>query len=164
MKIIVLNDAILATHSDNQDVESLYPQGSISYILPEGYRKFTPIDKLSDNVDLQTAKNIHRKHLETQFAKVRSNGFTGSSGIKIQCEEADVTRLVNAKSMALMGGALTITVRDYNNTQHILPMADFDTLIGELGYYMAGLLHTLWIRKDAIDKADNVNDVFAIGL
>jgi len=167
MKIIASqNNIILATHTDDQLVEHLYP-GSIVYFLTDGYRKtdgdsLTVGDSLVNELDIETAKTIRRRFMDDHMDSVRKLGFVCTNEIHIQCQEKDLFRWGQALDIITLANLDSITVRDINDDNHAVAVADFQTMMIKLGVYIQTLLGTAWAKKDMINACSTVPDVFAV--
>jgi len=163
MKIIVKNNCVFATHSNDQAVEAMYGDMNV-FILPDTFRKVTGGrishgDDLSKCLDLTTAKAMMRNHIESGLTGARESGFLCSNGIKIQCAEIDMIRWMQAKAMVELAALPAIGIRDYGNIVHNVSAADLNTMLLEVGGYIQGLLLNAWTLKDAIDGADSITDI-----
>jgi hypothetical protein len=165
MKIIVKNNCVFASHSNDQAVEALYGDMDV-FILPDTFRKangggISIGDDLSKCLDLTTAKAMMRKHIETGLTDARGSGFLCSNGIKIQCAEIDMIRWMQAKAMVELASLPEIGIRDYGNVIHNVSAADLNTMLLEVGGYIQGLLSNAWTLKDAIDGADSITGILS---
>jgi len=108
---------------------------------------------LSPTQILSNIKMIKLQQINADFDAFFATGYTTSSGITMGARRSDITQLDDGYRLALRGGETTLLVRGFDNVNHVLPLADVDTMIIELGQNWQTQLQRLWAAKDKINKA-----------
>lgn len=133
------------------------------------------VDKFSDTTDEEGVVTTKADH-ETAFtiAKLLTAQYTQKQAIKQAFDEEvligfvttsghnmdlDPTLLKAGYDLAVQMGETTMTVRDFDNVSHVLPIADVSTIVGELSIAW----RTLWTKKVTLqDSIDVESDIAAI--
>ena len=104
-------------------------------------------------IDLEVFKTSKLSEIKNTHLEIKSEGFTSTSGIKIDCEDKNLNDFANGKLLMDISGGTESRVIDYNNISHDLSAEDYTSLVLELGGYIIKLLNDKQILRGLINKS-----------
>ncbi len=128
----------------------------------------TPEPQYTDAELLQQAKDKQLQVINTSFDNTFSNGLAtsildaNSVAITMDATYEDIGKLKDGYDLAVTAGVTDMVVRDFNNNNHTLALADVNTILLELGSNYQTQLNKLWGYKDSINIAATITEVEAV--
>jgi len=120
------------------------------------------LNKTIENYDLEEYKDTKKKEFKKTFQQILTEGFTTSSGIKLDCKQENINNFTNnIMFMEKMGGNQT-TVRDFNNQEHTFTLQEFEDMLKELGQHWKTQFNNKWTLDKKVDVATTHQEVHDI--
>ena len=108
---------------------------------------------------LATDKYTQKQVIKQAFDEEVLIGFVTTSGHNM---DLDPTLLKAGYDLSVQMGETDMTVRDFDNVSHVLPIADVSTIVGELSIAW----RILWTKKvtlqDSIDIESNIDSILLV--
>ena len=104
-----------------------------------------------EKIDLARVKAYSR--VKIGFALDFEPGFLTSLGFKIDCELEDTMLLSMAHQLAILKSKTDIDISDYDNVVQNLTIAQFETVLGELGDFVQATFDKKWTLRASIVSA-----------
>lgn len=114
------------------------------------------------DMDLDEWKSFNKLDIKLNYNGIMKEGFTSTSGIKVDCRESDKVNWLGVKIESENLGLTEVSIRDYNNVTQVISKADFDTLYYELYAHYDSMLKKKWDLQTQIDNATTHEEVAAI--
>jgi hypothetical protein len=114
-------------------------------------------------LELGLAKQSKKQEVINSFSNTLLQGYMcPTSGIEMDAKLDDIDKLQKGYDLEVKLSSSEMVVRDKNNVNHTIALADVDTMLVELGINYKNLLGRLRSLKDVVDKATTVEEVKGI--
>ena len=137
--------------------------------VPDGFIEYEKSNEPQEFLDLfnqellEKVKQSKKQEATDLFNFALQSGFTcPTSGIEMDAKLDDIDKLQKGYDLEVKLSSSEMVVRDKNNVNHTIALADVDTMLVELGINYKNLLGRLWSLKDVVDKATTVEEVKGI--
>lgn len=144
-------------------INSIIPDDAID-ITEEQWQEFidNTNQKVWDDVNnevvdkpfsLESYRASKLSEIEQSFSNSLANGYECFNGIKMQALLADIQTFDGGVRLSENLAQTNMMVRDFNNKNHQVSVADAKTMVNELGANYQKLLQNYWAKKDAAVSA-----------
>lgn len=89
--------------------------------------------------------------INQKYEGLKKAGCPTSLGFKIDCMDNNIADFDQSITLLDLSGAETITVRDYDNVNHVITVAEYKQICLELGAHIMGLRQQRWAEIDALE-------------
>lgn len=123
------------------------------------------VDTIFDRYTEKTLEQIKISKLsefKSVHQQIKSEGFTSSLGIKIDCEDNNLNDFANNKLLLDVSGASGTKVIDYDNNSIDMNKDDYTILVLELGSYIMNLLNDKQTLRTLVNNSTTKEEVESI--
>lgn len=116
-----------------------------------------------EDIPLEDFKASKNKEIKNTLFEIMEEGFTDSTGVKIDIKEQDRANWMSNLELMSLAGQTETEIRDFNNVTHILTFDEYKSLVIEAGAYIQQQFQNKWklnqLVKEALTHQD-VDDIY----
>ena len=156
----IVVDVISSTAKGLEDKLAVkYPEFTRSSVSPDNklkdymtYQSSTDtFEPDSDKILKALRTKIKVDHYEEEGKGLKITSAGSLRGKVMDCGESTVIKIDAAHRLAEIVGNKEMTIRDYNNNNHTVPVSQVKTVVTELGKHAQNRLIILWGKLDSLE-------------